>query len=223
MCAMSCVWRFPIANDVHRVPCTILAHNDALPHRGFPPVNRPSRFACSHSFHSRSKNLRDFDHSASDRYPCARARCCPPIRLLYTWIRTPFVPLRIVTKPRHDEQRRRWRRAHGRLQVERRTESRPTKDRGATSTVSRGLRVRTQFESGRSLSNTSRTRRALCVRVEPIDDKEEYVYYEPKDEVEGILREFSRRKGGDLLYEVRLFGDKTKQVSDSGKGSDNAQ
>jgi hypothetical protein len=78
-------------------------------------------------------------------------------------------------------------------------------------------------ESGRSLSNTSRTRRALCVRVEPIDDKEEYVYYEPKDEVEGILREFSKRKGGDLLYEVRLFGDKTKQVSDSGKGSDNAQ
>jgi hypothetical protein len=59
-----------------------------------------------------------------------------------------------------------------------------------------------------------RTRRAICVRVKPIANKAEYTYIEPKDEVEGILREFHGRRG-DMLYEVRLFGDKTKQVSES--------
>ncbi|KAF2830729.1 hypothetical protein CC86DRAFT_343714 [Ophiobolus disseminans] len=55
------------------------------------------------------------------------------------------------------------------------------------------------------------TRRALCVRVEPVDKKDEYVFYEPKDEVEGILREFSKKR--EVLYEVRLFGDNTKQIT----------
>ncbi|KAF2036763.1 hypothetical protein EK21DRAFT_106074 [Setomelanomma holmii] len=56
-----------------------------------------------------------------------------------------------------------------------------------------------------------KTRRALCVRVKRLDRTDEYVYHEPKDEVEGILREFSRK--GDMLYEVRLFGDRTKQIT----------
>jgi len=60
------------------------------------------------------------------------------------------------------------------------------------------------------------TRKAICVRAKPLVDRSEYIYYEPKEEVEGIIREFSSR--GDMLYEVRLFGDRTKQVSDSGKG-----
>lgn len=67
-----------------------------------------------------------------------------------------------------------------------------------------------------SQPDTPTTRKAICVRAKPLDDRSEYVYYEPKDEVEGILREFSRR--GDMIYEVRLFGDRTKQVSESGKG-----
>lgn len=58
-----------------------------------------------------------------------------------------------------------------------------------------------------------RTRRAICVRPKPIANKEEYTYIEPRDEVDGILREFNGRKG-EMLYEVRLFGDKTKQVSE---------
>lgn len=58
------------------------------------------------------------------------------------------------------------------------------------------------------------------MRVKPVEDKEEYVYYEPKDEVEGILREFSRK--GAMIYEVRLVGDRIKQVSESGKGSPSA-
>ena len=66
-------------------------------------------------------------------------------------------------------------------------------------------------------AQSPKTRRALCVRVKPVKKKDEYVYFEPKDEVEGILREFSKK--GDMLYEVRLFGDKTKHVSASGKGS----
>ena len=72
-------------------------------------------------------------------------------------------------------------------------------------------------EDGTSRSDSTRARRALCVRVKPIDRKDEYVYYEPRDEVEGILREYSKKD--DMVYEVRLFGDKTKQVSESSKGS----
>ena len=74
--------------------------------------------------------------------------------------------------------------------------------------------VETQDRSSRAPSRP-RTRRALCVRVKPIEKKDEYVYYEAKDEVEGILREFSKK--GDMFYEVRLFGDRTKQVSAAGK------
>ena len=72
-------------------------------------------------------------------------------------------------------------------------------------------------DDGTSRSESPRSRRALCVRVKPIGGKEEYVYYEPKDEVEGILREYSKK--GDMVYEVRLFGDRTKQVSELSKGS----
>jgi hypothetical protein len=60
-------------------------------------------------------------------------------------------------------------------------------------------------------------RRALCVRIPPVDNQSEYVYYEPAEEVEEIIREFSRK--GEVLYDVRLFGHVTKQVSAHGKGS----
>jgi hypothetical protein len=62
-----------------------------------------------------------------------------------------------------------------------------------------------------------KTRRALCVRVKPVENKDEYTYYEPRDEVEAIVREFSKR--GNMLYEVRLSDGSTKQVSVLGKGS----
>jgi hypothetical protein len=60
-------------------------------------------------------------------------------------------------------------------------------------------------------------RRALCVRVKPVDNESEYVYYEPTEEVEEVIREFSRK--GEVLYDVRLLGGVTKQVSAHGKGS----
>jgi hypothetical protein len=74
-------------------------------------------------------------------------------------------------------------------------------------------------EPGRSRSReepTSKTRRALCVRVRPVLDRDAYTYFEPEDEVEEILREFSRR--GDMLYDVMLLSGSSKQVSVPSKG-----
>jgi hypothetical protein len=62
-----------------------------------------------------------------------------------------------------------------------------------------------------------RVRRAVCVRVKPVSNRDEYVYYEPAEEVEEIVKEYSRR--GDMLYEVKMTGDTKKQVSASSKGS----
>ena len=79
-----------------------------------------------------------------------------------------------------------------------------------------------------------RKRRAICVRIPSAKVKKaEYKYYEPQDEVEKILREFAGRKG-EMIYEVRLSGDRVKQVSDyildvsnsltiTGKGSPRAR
>jgi hypothetical protein len=63
-------------------------------------------------------------------------------------------------------------------------------------------------------------RRAICVRVKPVHDREEFTFYEPQEEIEDIIREFKRR--GDMHYEVRLFGDTTKEVSARGKGRANS-
>jgi hypothetical protein len=62
----------------------------------------------------------------------------------------------------------------------------------------------------------SRPRRALYVRAKPVDNESEYIYYEPAEEVEEIIREFSRK--GEVWYDVRLFGGGTRQVSAHGKG-----
>jgi hypothetical protein len=52
---------------------------------------------------------------------------------------------------------------------------------------------------------------AVAVRVPPVRNREEYTYYEPKDEVEQIRREYSRR--GKMMYEVKLTDGKLEQVS----------
>lgn len=57
--------------------------------------------------------------------------------------------------------------------------------------------------------NASR-RVAVAVRVPPIRNPEEYTYYEPKVEVEHILRECSRR--GELMYDVKLSDGTLRQV-----------
>jgi hypothetical protein len=56
-------------------------------------------------------------------------------------------------------------------------------------------------------------RKAVMVRVQPKKiNKQEYRFYEAKDEVEEIIREFTARKG-DMKYEIRIFPEQTKQVS----------
>jgi hypothetical protein len=71
-------------------------------------------------------------------------------------------------------------------------------------------------EDGASRTQTQpKTRQAVCVRVQPVQNRDQYTYFEPHDEVEEVLREFSRK--GDMRYEVRLFGKASKQVSLPGK------
>ena len=56
-------------------------------------------------------------------------------------------------------------------------------------------------------------RRAVGVII-PIKHikKNDYTYYEPTDEVEEVLREYSKR--GDMMYEVRSSESGIKQVSE---------
>ncbi|CAO2655961.1 Nn.00g047640.m01.CDS01 [Neocucurbitaria sp. VM-36] len=56
-----------------------------------------------------------------------------------------------------------------------------------------------------------KSRIAICVRASPIRNKHEYTYYEPKDEVRGILRKFTR--GREMMYEVRLWDNSTKVIT----------
>jgi hypothetical protein len=57
-------------------------------------------------------------------------------------------------------------------------------------------------------------RRAVAVRVQPKKiNRKEYKYCEAREEVEEIIREFTSRKG-DMKYEVRIFPEQTKQVSE---------
>ncbi|KAH7396549.1 hypothetical protein DE146DRAFT_614275 [Phaeosphaeria sp. MPI-PUGE-AT-0046c] len=55
------------------------------------------------------------------------------------------------------------------------------------------------------------SRRAVCVRVPPVHHRDDYIYYEPRDEVEAVLRERSRR--GEMLYDIRLVGGVRKEIT----------
>lgn len=61
------------------------------------------------------------------------------------------------------------------------------------------------------------SRKAVCVRIPPAQNKHEYVFFEPQDEVESVIRMYSR--GGEMIHDVRLVGGASKEVSESGKGS----
>lgn len=52
---------------------------------------------------------------------------------------------------------------------------------------------------------------AIAVRAAPVKNREEYTYYEPKDGVDQILREY-RRKGG-FMYKAQMSNGQTQQVS----------
>ena len=64
---------------------------------------------------------------------------------------------------------------------------------------------------GKSPSRRSAGRLLVAVRVQPVINREEYVYYEPKEEVERIVREYHRK--GMIMYEVKLIDGATRQVS----------
>lgn len=53
---------------------------------------------------------------------------------------------------------------------------------------------------------------AVAVRARPLRNRDEFTYYEPKEEIERILREFSRR--GNIMYEVKLADGQTRRVSE---------
>ena len=59
-----------------------------------------------------------------------------------------------------------------------------------------------------------KVRRLLQIRPKPIANKEEYTYYEPKEEVESIVKE-SIKRGNDIAYVVKLVGGTTKEVSEA--------
>lgn len=54
-------------------------------------------------------------------------------------------------------------------------------------------------------------RELISVRVSPVRDRQQYEYYAPEDEVEEIVREYVKQ--GEMMYEVRLVGGKSRQVS----------
>ncbi|KAL1801572.1 hypothetical protein ACET3X_001914 [Alternaria dauci] len=60
-----------------------------------------------------------------------------------------------------------------------------------------------------------RRRRAVCVRIpQKHIRKADYKYFEPKDEVEKVLREFPVGSKGEMVYKIKLFGeDHVKQVT----------
>jgi hypothetical protein len=74
-----------------------------------------------------------------------------------------------------------------------------------------------ETEEGHSrVQAPSTSRRVLCVRAEPPNRRDEFVYYEPSQEVEEILRSYPGKK---MLYDVKMLDKTTKQVSAFGKGS----
>jgi hypothetical protein len=73
-----------------------------------------------------------------------------------------------------------------------------------------------ESSSGEDIINAEsppKVRRLLHIRPKPIRNKHEYVYYEPQDEVESIVREFTWK--GDIVYKVQLAAGGTREVSGS--------
>ncbi|KAF3051769.1 hypothetical protein E8E11_010546 [Didymella keratinophila] len=72
-----------------------------------------------------------------------------------------------------------------------------------------------ESSSGEDVINAEsppKVRRLLHVRPKPIANKDEYTYYEPRDEVESIVKE-STTRGNDVAYVVKLVGGETKEIN----------
>lgn len=68
-------------------------------------------------------------------------------------------------------------------------------------------------EHAAAAESPPKVRRLLHIRPQPVANKHEYTYYEPRDEVESIVYE-STQRGSDVAYVVKLVGGGTKEVSD---------
>jgi chromodomain-helicase-DNA-binding protein 4 len=56
-----------------------------------------------------------------------------------------------------------------------------------------------------------RPRKLVGIFPSPVENRHEYIYYEPVDEIDAIVREFTKR--GDIMYDVTMSSGTTKQVS----------
>jgi chromodomain-helicase-DNA-binding protein 4 len=59
-------------------------------------------------------------------------------------------------------------------------------------------------------TSPANVRKLVAVKPLPVRDRDQYTYYEPKETVESIIREFQQK--GDLMYKVKLTDGVTKQV-----------
>ncbi|KAF2739672.1 chromodomain-helicase-DNA-binding protein 4 [Polyplosphaeria fusca] len=82
--------------------------------------------------------------------------------------------------------------------------------------ISPGMFFSEESSADERHSNTNRsskphTRTLVAVRVKPVKNRHEFIYYEPKEAVGQILREFNRK--GEITYMVRLTTGETKELS----------
>ncbi|KAH7135393.1 PHD/FYVE-zinc-finger like domain-containing protein [Dendryphion nanum] len=87
-----------------------------------------------------------------------------------------------------------------------------------TASVSPGMFFSDDSSSGEELANGqrkltahSKSRTLISIRPKPLKDRDKYIYYEPRDEVVRILKEWSRK--GIIIYEVKLADGKTRQAT----------
>lgn len=58
-----------------------------------------------------------------------------------------------------------------------------------------------------------KVRRLVQIRPKPVQNRHEYTYYEPQDEVESIVREST--DNDDIAYMVKLVGGEIREVSEA--------
>jgi chromodomain-helicase-DNA-binding protein 4 len=70
----------------------------------------------------------------------------------------------------------------------------------------------TRTSSPPSPPQRSRPRKLVGVFPSPVKNRDDYVYYEPVDNVAAIIREFTKR--GDIMYQVNMSSGTSTQVSE---------
>ena len=60
-------------------------------------------------------------------------------------------------------------------------------------------------------TSSGTARRLLAVQLPPVRSKKGFVYYEPREEIEAIVLEYSRK--GDVMYKAKLLSGHIREVS----------